>query len=109
MGMPAETIDMEVMQSSAVNASRLLKALANPARLMLMCQLSQRECCVSELEEMVGIQQPTLSQQLGVLREEGLVHTRREGKQIYYAIASSEAMAVMQVLYEQFCGKEQKK
>jgi DNA-binding transcriptional ArsR family regulator len=101
----AGAIDMDQMRASAASASRLLKALANPARLMLLCQLSQREYCVSELEEQVGIQQPTLSQQLGVLRGEGLVQTRREGKQIYYAIASSEAMAVMQVLYEQFCGK----
>ena len=52
---------------------------------------------------MLGIQQPTLSQQLGVLREEQLVTTRREGKQIFYSIASTEAMAVMQVLYELYC------
>jgi ArsR family transcriptional regulator len=52
---------------------------------------------------MLGIQQPTLSQQLGVLREEKLVNTRREGKQIYYSIASKEATAVLQVLYQQFC------
>ena len=103
----SETIDLEQMRSSAERASRLLKALANPTRLMLLCELSQRESCVSELEQQVGIQQPTLSQQLGVLREEGLVTTRREGKQIYYAIASREAMAVMQVLYEQFCAKDE--
>lgn len=98
-----EKIDMERMRSAAVHASRLLKALANPVRLMLLCQLSQGECCVSDLEELVGVQQPTLSQQLGVLREEELVQTRREGKQIYYAIASEQAMAVMRVLYEQYC------
>jgi len=100
-----ETIDLAQMRSSAERASRLLKTLANPSRLLLLCHLSQRESCVSELEEQVGIQQPTLSQQLSVLREEGLVQTRREGKQIYYTIASTEAMAVMQVLYEQFCAK----
>jgi DNA-binding transcriptional ArsR family regulator len=77
--------------------------LANPDRLLLLCQLTRGEHCVSELESALGIQQPTLSQQLGVLREEQLVHTRREGKQIYYSIASQEAQAVMQVLYEVFC------
>lgn len=106
--MPAATkkIDVEQMRSSAGEVAQLLKALANPVRLMLLCQLSQGECCVSDLEELVGVQQPTLSQQLGVLREEALVQTRREGKQIYYTIASEQAMAVMQVLYEQYCGKK---
>jgi ArsR family transcriptional regulator len=61
----------------------------------------------SELEARLGIQQPTLSQQLGVLREEKLVNTRREGKQIYYSLASKEATAVMQVLYQLYCVKPQ--
>ena len=91
------------MQLAAVKASRLLKALANPDRLLLLCQLTQGEHCVSEMEALVGVLQPTLSQQLGVLRQEGLVSTRREGKQIFYSIASQNALAVMQVLYERFC------
>ena len=61
------------------------------------------EHCVSEMETLVGVLQPTLSQQLGVLRQEGLVTTRREGKQIFYNIASQDALAVMQVLYQRFC------
>ncbi|MDZ4099161.1 MAG: ArsR family transcriptional regulator, partial [Methylophilaceae bacterium] len=56
-----------------------------------------------DLEKRVGLQQPSLSQQLTVLRQEQLVNTRREGKQIYYSIASSEAMAVMQLLYTLYC------
>ena len=99
----AEKLDMQAMQLAAVKASRLLKALANPDRLLLLCQLTQGEHCVSEMEALVGVLQPTLSQQLGVLRQEGLVSTRREGKQIFYSIASSDALAVMQVLYERFC------
>jgi len=91
------------MRAAAAQASGLLKVLGNPERLLLLCQLSQGEYCVSELEQMLGIVQPTLSQQLGVLRGEELVATRREGKQIYYRIASDAAMAVMQVLYQQFC------
>lgn len=58
---------------------------------------------MGELEALVGITQPTLSQQLGVLRDEGLVTTRRDGKHIYYQIASPQALAVMQTLFEQFC------
>lgn len=98
-----EQIDLDAMQAAAAQACGLLKVLANPDRLMLLCQLTQGEHCVSELESVLGIQQPTLSQQLGVLREEQLVSTRREGKQIFYSIASAEAMAVMRVLYGLYC------
>ena len=96
-------LDMQAMQQAAAKASRLLKALANPDRLLLLCQLTQGEHCVSEMQALVGVLQPTLSQQLGVLRQEGLVRTRREGKQIFYSIASQDALAVMQVLYQRFC------
>jgi DNA-binding transcriptional ArsR family regulator len=98
-------IDLSVMQESAEKACALLKVLANPDRLLLMCQLSQGEWCVSDLEEQLGIRQPTLSQQLGVLRDNALVETRREGKSIFYSIASKEAIAVMNVLYDQFCAR----
>ena len=98
-------LNLHDMQAAAARACALLKVLGNPHRLMLLCQLTQGEYCVSELEEMTGIRQPTLSQQLTVLRDEAMVNTRREGKQIYYTIASKEAMAVMQVLYELYCGE----
>lgn len=96
-------IDLVSLRSSADAACRLMKALSNPDRLLLLCQLAQGELRVGELEERVGIVQPTLSQQLGVLREEGLVSTRRDGKAIYYRIDSPQALAVMTVMYEQFC------
>lgn len=102
----AEKIDHAVLLASATKACGLLKVLANPDRLLLLCQLSQGEYCVSELANLLNIMQPTLSQQLGVLRDEQLVNTRRDGKQIYYSIASKEAMAVLEVLYEQFCKAE---
>jgi DNA-binding transcriptional ArsR family regulator len=98
-------LDLEVLRQSADAACRLMKALSNPDRLLLLCQLSQGEKNVGELEALVGITQPTLSQQLSVLRDEGLVSTRREGKNIYYCINSPQAMAVMDVLYAEFCGK----
>lgn len=108
--MPAETtMDIDRLRSSAEEASRLMKALSNPARLLLLCQLAQGEQRVGELEAMVGIVQPTLSQQLGVLRDEGLVRTRRESKNIYYQIDSPQALAVMNVLYEQFCTTSKRK
>jgi ArsR family transcriptional regulator len=101
-----DKFDLQEMQAAAARACSLLKTLGNADRLLLLCQLTQGEFCVSELESTLGIQQPTLSQQLGVLREEQLVNTRREGKQIYYSLASKEATAVMQVLYQLYCVKQ---
>lgn len=101
------SLDFEAMRSKASQASDFLKTLANPDRLLLLCQLSQGERCVSDLEKIVGIRQPTLSQQLTVLRGEDLVKTRREGKQIYYSIASQEALLVMKLLFEQFCQRNE--
>lgn len=97
------SIDIAQLRASADRSCALLKTLSNPDRLLLLCQISQGECSVGELEDALDIHQPTLSQQLGVLRDEGLVETRRDGKRIYYSMASPEAMAMMQVLYEQFC------
>lgn len=102
---PSDDFNPAAMRAAAMQACGLLKVLANPDRLLLLCQLSQGPLCVSELEATLGIQQPTLSQQLGVLRDEALVSTRREGKQIFYNIASSEALAVMQLLYQLYCCK----
>ena len=101
--MDTSTLDLDKMKASAGNACRLMKVLSNPDRLLLLCQLSQGEKRVGELEEILGIVQPTLSQQLTVLREEELVTTRRDGKNISYQIASPQALAVMNVLFEQFC------
>ena len=96
-------IDLEAMREAALSACALMKVLSNPDRLLLLCELAQGERNVGELEEQLGIVQPTLSQQLAVLRDAELVETRREGKSIYYRIASAQALAVMQVLYAQFC------
>ena len=104
--MDTSTLDLETMKASASQACRLMKVLSNPDRLMLLCQLSLGEKRVGELEEILGIVQPTLSQQLTVLRDEELVSTRREGKNIYYQIASLQALAVMNVLFDQFCGPQ---
>lgn len=91
------------LAGAAAQAAALLKSLANPDRLLLLCHLVEEECNVSTLETITGIRQPTLSQQLGVLREEGIVETRREGKFIFYRIASAPALAVLRTLHETFC------
>ncbi|HAT39059.1 ArsR/SmtB family transcription factor [Polynucleobacter necessarius] len=91
------------MQASVDDARKLMQVLSNSDRMMLLCEIGQGEKCVSELEAVLNIHQPTLSQQLTVLRKEKLVKTRRDGKQIYYSLASEIAIAVMSVLYKYFC------
>jgi DNA-binding transcriptional ArsR family regulator len=98
-------INLKKMQASADDACRLMKVLSNRDRMLLLCQIGQGEKCVSELEESLDIHQPTLSQQLTVLRNEELVETRREGKQIYYSLSNHVALAVMDVLYQNYCSK----
>lgn len=102
-------IELEAMHEAAAEAARLLKTLSNPDRLMLLCRLGQGEASVGELEADLGIRQPTLSQQLTVLREEALVETRREGKYIFYRVASPRALAVLKALYGEFCLRKGRK
>ena len=99
----SDAINLEQMHDSCGEASQFLRSLSNPDRLLLLCQLSQGELCVGDLEKATGIEQPTLSQQLGVLRREELVTTRRSGKQIYYSIADSRVLQMLQNLYDMFC------
>ena len=96
-------LDTARLRDAASSAVRVLKLLANEDRLLLLCQLSQGERCVSELEEQLGIRQPTLSQQLGVLRSEGQVNTRRDGKNIYYSVANPAALEILALLYRLYC------
>jgi DNA-binding transcriptional ArsR family regulator len=104
--MQSSLTECEVAQlrASASKACSLLKALANEDRLLILCQLTQGERNVGELEKMTGVRQPTLSQQLGILRDEGLVATRREGKYIFYGLASHEVIQVMKTLSGLYCG-----
>lgn len=97
--------DMTKMRIAAGEATAVLRTLANEDRLLLLCQLSQGEMSVSELEEALEIRQPTLSQQLGVLRTENLVQTRRDGKRIYYSIADQKTLSILGMLYELYCPK----
>lgn len=96
-------INPEQLRSAAAEGVGVLKVLANVDRLLLLCQLSQGEHCVSELEHELGIVQPTLSQQLGVLRSEGVVSTRRQGKNIYYRVADPRTLEILVLLHRLYC------
>ena len=94
------------MEGRATEVAELLKTLSHPARLMLACTLAEGEYSVGELEEALGIHQPTLSQQLGVLREAGIVETRRDAKQIFYRLTEARAAQLIEALYGIFCTPE---
>jgi ArsR family transcriptional regulator len=97
------------MDQAAAAAATLLKALANEDRLLILCNLAAGEKNVTELQEILGLRQPTLSQQLSRLRHEGLVEFRREGKSIHYRLASDEAAKIIEVLYELYCAPVSRK
>ncbi len=100
-------IDIDKLKDAAGRAVAALRVLANEDRLLLLCQLSRGEMCVGDLEQQLGIRQPTLSQQLGVLRNEGVLDTRRQGKNIFYRVADPSLLEVLAVLYRLYCPKEQ--
>ncbi len=97
--------DLDTMRDGAGQAADFLKNLANPDRLMILCHLSQQELTVSELERIFKTRQPTISQRLARLRDAGLVSARRDGKSIYYSLASDEAKQLIDLLYRQFCAR----
>ena len=100
------SLDPDLLRSAAGRAVAVLKVLANEDRLLLLCQLSQGEMCVGDLEERLSIHQPTLSQQLGVLRTEGVVHTRRQGKNIFYNVSDPALLEIVALLYRLYCNEE---
>lgn len=102
------TFDLTQMQAAAGRASQFLRSLANPDRLLLLCHLSQGEASVGELEQAAGISQPSLSQQLGVLRRDQLVKPRRDGKQVFYSIADPAVHIMLAQLYDMFCLEQEK-
>lgn len=92
------------LAEKARDASRFLKALAHESRLLLLCLLSEKERSVGELEAILSLRQPTVSQQLARLRLEGFVSTRRDGKTVYYSLANDDVRRVIGVVYDIFCG-----
>lgn len=97
---------MDIMEANAERATGLLKSMANESRLMILCQLSQGEMTVGQLADVIPLSQSALSQQLGILRRERLVRTRRESQFVWYALDSEEAKAVIGTLYDLYCASD---
>lgn len=94
-----------VTPEDAEPAAEMLRALANPQRLAIVCTLVEGERAVSELEAGLGIRQPSLSQHLGSLREAGLIVGRREAKAVFYRIGDPRAAELVATLHAIFCAK----
>ncbi|MDN5513450.1 transcriptional regulator [Acinetobacter sp. ANC 4169] len=99
--------DLEIasMHDAIDTVVTVLKSLANPDRLLILCYLAKQELNVSQIEELTQINQPTLSQQLMMLRKSDVVSTRRDGKQIFYSIKDQKLVQVLNTLYQLYCPK----
>jgi DNA-binding transcriptional ArsR family regulator len=102
-GTSVDSMDFGEMKRNAADAVSLLKGLANESRLMIMCVLSEGEISVGQLNERIHLSQSALSQHLAVLREQGLVQTRRQSQTIYYRLADTAAMDIIGLLHDRFC------
>lgn len=101
------TIDPEAMRQHAGDAARLLKALGNEKRLQLLCLLVDGEHSVGELNSLVDLSQSALSQHLALLRQDGLVTSRREAQAVYYGLAKGPAQRIIATLHDIYCGDQQ--
>ena len=102
---PSTELDIDALIASAQEASSFLKALAHEARLLILCLLVEEEKSVTEIEEILGLRQPAISQQLARLRADRLLQTRREGKNVFYSLARPEVREIISVLHRAFCGQ----
>jgi DNA-binding transcriptional ArsR family regulator len=100
---PQPNVDVGRMAPRAREASEFLKALAHESRLMILCDLLHGEKSSANSRALLARRQSTVSQQLARLRLEGLVAARRDGKTIYYSIASDKARSIIGSLYDSFC------
>ena len=98
-------MNVQDMTRTAESVSDLMKVLSNPNRLMILCQLVEGEKSVGTLARLLELRDASMSQQLALLRKDGLVKTRREGQTIFYALARSDISQLMQFLYQTYCGR----
>ncbi|NIY73862.1 winged helix-turn-helix transcriptional regulator [Marivivens donghaensis] len=93
----------QAMDKAADEAAEVLKVLANPSRLRILCALLPGERCVGELEEILGASQSYVSGQLARMRSEGLVSCDRDGRTIRYKLADPRISPILERLYDVFC------
>ena len=99
-------MDIAELQDKAVDAAKLLKAMSNESRLLILCHLAEGEMSVGELQDRLELSQSALSQHLALLRRHGVVSTRRSSQSIFYSLASDPAKDIMATMYQHFCAEK---
>ena len=99
-------MNLKHMRETAPRVSELMKVLSNEHRLMILCQLAEGEKSVGELAELLNVRQAALSQQLALLRKDGIVHTRRQAQNVFYSLAREDVRSLMGFFYQTYCGAE---
>ncbi|EWY42213.1 ArsR family transcriptional regulator [Skermanella stibiiresistens SB22] len=99
----ASLVDAALLEANAAEAEVFLRSIASRHRLMILCRLLDGEAAVGDLLRTLGLTQSNLSRHLALLREEGLVATRREGTVIHYRITSEKVRPILAELQRQFC------
>lgn len=98
-----DKVNIEQIQSSAIEVSELLKIMAHPERLMVLCQLTQGEVGVAQLQQCSQLSQSAFSQHLSILRKQGLITARKASQQVFYSLADSRVKQLIYSLHTVFC------
>ena len=93
----------EEMLAKAAETTLFLKSLSHPARLVVLCKLAEGPAVVSDLSSMLSLPQAEVSKQLARLRSDGLVRTRRDGRNVFYSLSDERTGRVVRVLHTEFC------
>jgi len=85
-------------------AARALKAISHPLRLKILCVVGDQEVCVQDIVDAVGTSQSNISQHLGILRDKGVLQTRKDANRVYYRVADQRTLQLIVLMREVFCG-----
>ena len=99
-------MDLRDVEDKANDVAQVLRMIANPHRLLILCQLAEGACCVGDLEQRVALSQSALSQHLARLRQEGIVTARRQGQQVIYDLPGGQVRETLLALYDIYCRRE---
>ena len=104
--MEQPTINLIDKQEHIEMAARALKAIAHPLRLKILCVLGDQEACVQEIVDAVGTSQSNISQHLAILREKGVLLTRKDANRVFYRVGDQRTLQFVGMMHEVFCGVE---
>ncbi len=101
-----DIVDQQTLLAHAADietASRSLKAMSHPLRLKILCTLGNREVCVQGIVENVGTSQSNISQHLAILRDKGILSSRKDANKVYYRVGDQRTLRLIGMMQEVFC------